>query len=88
MHSAIMANLFHNAEENARKNGMTEEEIRKVEAALLVHAVIAITLMFVFVWLVVSLANKLPNFMEWSCSFNGTLDVEALWEKFKTFIGV
>lgn len=28
------------------------------------------------------------NFVEWFCSFNGTLDVETLWENFKTFIGV
>lgn len=88
MHPAIMANLLHNAEENARKNGMTEEEIRKAENTLFVEAVIGITLMFLFVWLISPIVNKLPDFIEWTCSFNGTLDVEAYWEQFKTFIGV
>ena len=88
MHPAIMGNLLHNAEEEARKNGMTEEEIRKAENALFAEAVIGITLMFVFVWLISPIANKLPDFIEWTCSFNGTLDVEAYWEQFKTFIGV
>lgn len=88
MHPAIMANLLHNAEENARKNGMTEEEIRKAENALLADALIGITLMFVFVWLISPIVNKIPDFIEWTCSFNGTLDVEAYWEQFKTFIGV
>ena len=83
-----MANLLHNAEENARKNGMTEEEIRKAENALLADALIGITLMFVFVWLISPIVNKIPDFIEWTCSFNGTLDVEAYWEQFKTFIGV
>lgn len=88
MHPAIMGNLLHNAEEEARKNGMTEEEIRKAENALFVEAVIGITLMFVFVWLISPIVNKFPDFIEWTCSFNGTLDVEAYWEQFKTFIGV
>ena len=89
MHPAIMGNLLHNAEENARKNGMTEEEIRKAETDLFLGAVIGITLMFVFVWLVVApIANKLPDFIEWTCSFNGTLDVEAYWEQFKNSIGM
>lgn len=88
MHPAIMGNLLHNAEEEARKNGMTEEEIRKAENALFAEAVIGITLMFVFVWLISPIVNKIPDFIEWTCSFNGTLDVEAYWEQFKTFIGV
>lgn len=88
MHPAIMGNLLHNAEENARKNGMTEEEIRKAEATLFVDAVIGIALMFLFVWLISPIVNKVPDFIEWTCSFNGTLDVEAYWEQFKTFIGV
>ena len=83
-----MGNLLHNAEEEARKNGMTEEEIRKAENALFAEAVIGITLMFVFVWLISPIVNKIPDFIEWTCSFNGTLDVEAYWEQFKTFIGV
>lgn len=84
-----MGNLLHNAEENARKNGMTEEEIRKAEGELFLGAVIGITLMFLFVWLVLEpIADKLPDFIEWTCSFNGTLDVEAYWEQFKNYIGI
>lgn len=30
----------------------------------------------------------LSDFIEWTCSFNGTLDVEALWEQIKNSIGM
>jgi len=30
----------------------------------------------------------LRDFIEWTCSFNGTLDVEALWEQIKNSIGM
>lgn len=30
----------------------------------------------------------LVDFVEWTCSFNGTLDVEALWEQIKNSIGI
>lgn len=30
----------------------------------------------------------LSDFIEWTCSFNGTLDVEALWEQIKNSIGI
>ena len=30
----------------------------------------------------------LSEFIEWTCSFNGTLDVEALWEQIKNSIGI
>ncbi len=32
--------------------------------------------------------NYLRDFIEWTCSFNGTLDVEALWEQIKNSIGM
>ena len=28
------------------------------------------------------------DFIEWTCSFNGTLDIEALWEQIKNSIGM
>ena len=30
----------------------------------------------------------LSDFIEWTCSFNGTLDIEALWEQIKNSIGM
>ena len=30
----------------------------------------------------------LSDFIEWTCSFNGTLDVEAIWEQIKNSIGM
>ena len=30
----------------------------------------------------------LSDFIEWTCSFNGTLDVEAYWEQIKNSIGI
>ena len=30
----------------------------------------------------------LSDFIEWACSFNGTLDVEAIWEQIKNSIGM
>ena len=30
----------------------------------------------------------LSDFIEWTCSFNGTLDVEAYWEQIKNSIGM
>jgi hypothetical protein len=30
----------------------------------------------------------LRDFIEWTCSFNGTLDVEVLWEQIKNSIGM
>ena len=30
----------------------------------------------------------LSDFIEWTCSFNGTLDIEAYWEQIKNSIGM
>ena len=30
----------------------------------------------------------LSDFIEWTCSFNGTLDIEAYWEQIKNYIGI
>ena len=30
----------------------------------------------------------LSDFIEWTCSFNGTLDIEAIWEQIKNSIGM
>ena len=30
----------------------------------------------------------LSDFIEWTCSFNGTLDIEAYWEQIKNSIGI
>ena len=32
--------------------------------------------------------DYLSDFIEWICSFDGTLDIEALWEQIKNSIGI
>lgn len=46
-------------------------------------------IMFIIVALVQDTVNDyLDKFIEWTCSFNGTLDIEALWEQIKNSIGM
>ena len=54
---------------------------------------IKITICMAIVFILVALTQDyakdcLYNFVEWVCSFNGTLDIEALWEQIKNSIGM
>ena len=50
---------------------------------------ICIGILFTIVALTQDFARDcLSDFIEWSCSFNGTLDVEAYWEQIKNCIGM
>ena len=50
---------------------------------------ICIGILFTIVALTQDFAKDyLSDFIEWTCSFNGTLDVEALWEQIKNSIGM
>ena len=54
---------------------------------------IKITICMAIVFILVDLTQDyakdcLYNFVEWVCSFNGTLDIEALWEQIKNSIGM
>ena len=50
---------------------------------------ICMGILFIIVALTQDFARDcLRNFIEWTCSFNGTLDVEALWEQIKNSIGM
>lgn len=50
---------------------------------------ICIGILFIIVALTQNFAKDcLSDFIEWTCSFNGTLDIEALWEKIKNSIGM
>lgn len=49
--------------------------------------------LFTVIFIVVALTQNfakdcLSDFIEWTCSFNGTLDVEVLWEQIKNSIGM
>ena len=47
------------------------------------------TLIFIVIALTQNFAKDcLSDFIEWTCSFNGTLDVKALWEQIKNSIGM
>lgn len=50
---------------------------------------ICIGILFTIVALTQDFAKDyLSDFIEWTCSFNGTLDVETLWEQIKNSIGM
>lgn len=50
---------------------------------------ICMGIMFTIVALTQDFARDcLSDFIEWTCSFNGTLDVEAYWEQIKNSIGI
>lgn len=50
---------------------------------------IGIAIMFIIIALTQDFAKDcLYKFVEWTCSFNGTLDIEALWEQIKNSIGM
>lgn len=54
---------------------------------------IKLTICMAIVFIIIALTQDfvrdyLSNFIEWTCSFNGTLDVEALWEQIKNSIGI
>ena len=50
---------------------------------------ISMAIVFILVALTQNFAKDcLRDFIEWTCSFNGTLDVEALWEQIKNSIGM
>lgn len=50
---------------------------------------ICMGILFIIVALTQNFARDcLRDFIEWTCSFNGTLDVEALWEQIKNSIGM
>lgn len=50
---------------------------------------ICMGILFIIVALTQDFARDcLRDFIEWTCSFNGTLDVEALWEQIKNSIGM
>lgn len=50
---------------------------------------ICMAIMFIIVALTQDFVKDyLSDFIEWTCSFNGTLDVEALWEQIKNSIGI
>lgn len=61
------------------------EEFLKVGIKL----TICMGILFIIVALTQNFAKDcLVDFVEWTCSFNGTLDVEALWEQIKNAIGM
>lgn len=61
------------------------EEFLKVGIKL----TICIGILFTIVALTQDFARDcLSDFIEWTCSFNGTLDVEAYWEQIKNSIGM
>ena len=50
---------------------------------------IGMAILFIIVALVQDTAKDyFAEFIEWTCSFNGTLDIEALWEQIKNSIGM
>ena len=53
---------------------------------------IAVSIFIVFAIVIALTQNYakdcLRDFIEWMCSFNGTLDIEALWEQIKNSIGM
>jgi hypothetical protein len=50
---------------------------------------ICMGILFIIVALTQDFARDcLRDFIEWTCSFNGTLDVEVLWEQIKNSIGM
>lgn len=50
---------------------------------------ICIAIMLIIVALTQDFSKDcLDDFIEWTCSFNGTLDIEALWEQIKNSIGM
>lgn len=54
---------------------------------------IKLTICMAIVFIIIALTQDfvrdyLSNFIEWTCSFNGTLDVEALCEQIKNSIGI
>ena len=50
---------------------------------------ICIGILFTIVALTQDFARDcLSDFIEWTCSFNGTLDIEAYWEQIKNSIGI
>lgn len=54
---------------------------------------IKLTIGMAIVFIIIALTQDfvrdyLSDFIEWTCSFNGTLDVEALWEQIKNSIGM
>ena len=50
---------------------------------------ICMVILFTIVALTQDFARDcLSDFIEWTCSFNGTLDVEAYWEQIKNSIGM
>lgn len=66
----------------------TEEQIKYLTKEWLICVSIFLVLTIVIALTQDFVDDCLHNFVEWICSFNGTLDVEAYWEQFKTFIGV
>lgn len=65
-----------------------DEEIKTDFKEWLICVIILIVLTIVIALTQDFVDDCFNNFVEWICSFNGTLDVEAYWEQFKTFIGV
>ena len=56
---------------------------------LVIKLTIGMAIVFILVALTQNFAKDcLYDFIEWTCSFNGTLDVEALWEQIKNSIGM
>ena len=54
-----------------------------------IELTICMGILFIIVALTQDFARDcLRDFIEWTCSFNGTLDVEALWEQIKNSIGM
>ena len=50
---------------------------------------ICMAIMLIIVALTQDFAKDcLSDFIEWTCSFNGTLDIEAIWEQIKNSIGM
>lgn len=65
-----------------------DEEIKTDLKEWLICVIILIVLTIVIALTQDFADDWFNNFIEWTCSFNGTLDVEALWEQIKNSIGM
>lgn len=65
-----------------------DEEIKTDLKEWLICVIILIVLTIVIALTQDYVDDWFHNFVEWTCSFNGTLDVEALLEQIKNSIGI
>ena len=66
----------------------TDEEIKYLTKEWLIGVGMFIVLSIVIILTQDFAKDCLYKFVEWTCSFDGTLDIEALWEQIKNSIGM